>query len=117
ARGRVQRQGDEGALPGALAREQRREDAERGPGARPLVDQRGADAHAGPAALARDRDEAAGSLHQRVVARLPGERADEAVGAERGVDEPRVARAEDVGAEAELFGEPRTKALEEDVGV
>src|SRR4029079_14175542 len=52
---------------------------------------------------------------QRVVARLPGERADAAVGADRAVDEPRVARPEDVGAEAELLGEPGTEALQEDV--
>ena len=39
-----------------------------------------------------------------------------AVGADGAVDEPRVARAQRVRAEAELVGEPGPEALEEDVG-
>ena len=112
----VERHVDDRALAGALALEQRREDAERRPGARALVDQRRADADAGPAGLARDRDQAAGRLHQRVVAGLAGERAGAAVRADRAVDEPRVARADRLRAEPELLGEPGAQALEEDVG-
>ena len=54
----------------------------------------------GPARLPRHRDEAAGRLHQRVVARLVRERADFAVRADRAVDEPRVARPHRIRARA-----------------
>ena len=91
-RGLVERDVDDGSLAGATALEQRREHAERRPRARALVDQRRADPHAGPAGLARHRDQAAGGLHQRVVAGLVAERPDVAVGAHRAVDETGVAR-------------------------
>ena len=56
--------------PVELALEQRRQHADGRPCPGALVDQRRADAHAGPAGLAGDRDQAARRLHQRVVARL-----------------------------------------------
>ncbi len=112
----VQRHVDDAACAGALALEKRREHAERRPGAGALVDERGADADSRPPGLAGDRDQAAGRLHQRVVPRFAGERAGVAVRAERAVDEPRVAVAEDVRAEPELLGEAGAQALEEHVG-
>ena len=70
----------------------------------------------GPPGLAGDGDEAARCLQQRVVAWLARERPRPAVGAERAVDEAFVPGAERVRAEAELVGEPRPEALQEDIG-
>ena len=70
-RGLVQRRVDDGALARPLALEERRDDAERRPHPRAHVDERRADAHAGPARLAGHADEPARRLHERVVARAP----------------------------------------------
>ncbi len=90
-RGLVQGDVDDPSGAGLRALEQRGEDPERGPRPRALVDERRADAHAGAAGLARHRDQAARGLHQGVVARLLPQRPDVAVGADRAVDESRVA--------------------------
>ena len=71
---------------------------------------RRADAHARPVGLARDADEARERLHQRVVARLAGERPVAPEGADRAVDEPLVARAQRVAAEPEPLGRARAAA-------
>ncbi len=113
--GLVQGRVDERAVAAALALEQGGDDAERRPHARPHVDQRRADAHARPPRLARHADEAAGRLHERVVARLGRERPDVPVSADRAVDETWVASAQRVGAEAHASREPGPEALEEHV--
>jgi hypothetical protein len=78
-RGLVERDVDDATLAGALALEQRGEDADRRPRAGALVDRRRPDTHPGPAGLAGHRDQPAAALHQRVVARLTRERAHAAV--------------------------------------
>jgi len=114
-RGLVERDVDLHALAGSLALEQRGEHAQRGPGARALVDERRAHAHARASRLAGHRDQAAGGLHQGVVAGLAGEWPDAPVGADRAVDHPRVPRTHRLGAEAELLRVARSEALEEDI--
>ena len=66
----VQGHVDDRAFTRPLALEQRREDADGGPGAGADVDQARADADAGSARLAGHRDQPAGGLHERVVAGL-----------------------------------------------
>ena len=95
--------------------EQRREDADRRPLAGREVDQGDADAHGRAVAFAGDAHQAARRLHQRVVARPVGERAGSAVGADRAVDESRIARAQRLGAEAARLGKAGAKALHEHV--
>ena len=79
----VQRDVDGGGHTGAVALEERGEDAERRPGPGSLVDQRGPDPDSRPSRLAGHRDQPAGGLHEGVVAGLVRERADAPVGAER----------------------------------
>ncbi len=93
----------------------RRDDGERGPEPRREVDERGADADAGPVGLAGDGDDAGEGLHERVVAGVLAERPLAAERADRDVDDARAALPHRLGAEAEPLGEPRSQALEEDV--
>ncbi len=116
-RGLVERGVDHGTFAVSLALEECRDDPERGPHARAHVDQRRADANTRTPRLPRHADEAARSLHECVVARLARERPDVAVGADRAVDESRVPGAHRRRAQAEPLREPRSEALEEDVGV
>jgi hypothetical protein len=111
----VERRVHESARARSLALEQRGDDAERRPHARAHVDQRRADAHARTTRLAGHADQSSCRLHERVVARFRSEWPRAAVGADRAVDEPRVARSEHVGAEPEPLGEAGAEALEEDV--
>ena len=117
-RGLVERGVDERALAGPLAFEERRDDPERGPDPGAHVDQRRADADAGSPGLSRHADEAAGRLHERVVAGLVRERAGR--GRTRRPSSTRAAgcaRAAPPAPEPETVGEPRAEALQEDVGL
>ena len=111
----VQGNVDHPPLPRSVALPQRRQDPDRSPHARGLVDHRDADAHAGTVLLPRDADDPAGGLHERVVSGLDTVRPDVAERADRGVDEPRVPRSQLLGAEADLLGVSGTKALDDDV--
>ena len=91
-RGLVEGDVDEATRTGRLALEQRGEDSEGRPGARALIDEGGADAHARASGLPRHRDQAACCLHQGVVAGLVPLRANIAVCADRAVDETGVPR-------------------------
>ena len=94
-----------------LALVQRRDDRERRPDAGADVDQRDADPHRVPVGLAGDAHDPRRRLHQRVVARLGGERPVAPEGADRRVDEPRVARPERLRPEAEPLGRAGAQAL------
>ena len=98
-----------------LALMQRRDDRERRPDTGADVDQRDADPYRMPVGLAGDAHDPSRRLHQRVVARLGGERPAAPEGPDRRVDEPRVARPERVGPEAEPLGGAGAKALHGDV--
>ena len=78
------------ALAGLLALVQRAENAERSPHAGALVGDRHACADAVAAGFARDADDPAGRLGQRVVAGTVAPGPGAAEGADRAVDEPRV---------------------------
>ena len=94
-----------------LALVQRGDDRERRPDAGADVDQRDADPHRVPVGLAGDAHDPRRRLHQRVVARLGGERPAAPEGADRRVDQPRVARPERLRPEAEPLGRAGAQAL------
>ena len=112
----VQRDADVAASARRGALVQRRDDAECGPDTGADVDHGRADADARPVRLARDADQAGERLHQRVVARLVGERPRLPERAHRAVDEPLVSRSQRLAAEPEALGGARAQRLHEHVG-
>src|SRR5581483_450674 len=80
------------------------------------VDEGDAGAHGRAAVLAGDAHDPRRRLEERVVAGLRAERAARAEGADRAVDETRVARAQLLRAEPMPLGGAGAKALHEDVG-
>ena len=93
----------------ASAAQERGEHADRGPLTGREVDERDADTHRRPIRLTGDAHDPGRRLHERVVAGTAG------IGADRDVDEGRVARTKRVGAETEPLGEPGAEALHEHV--
>ncbi|MEZ5100822.1 MAG: hypothetical protein R3C15_13685 [Thermoleophilia bacterium] len=112
----VERRVDELGACSRVTRAKGGEDADHGPHRRPLVDHGDAAAHRRPLGrFARDRHDPARGLHQGVVARLLGERADAAERADRAVDQPVVAGLQRLEAEAQALAQARAHVLDEDV--
>ena len=97
------------------ARVQRGDDTERCPHSGPLVDDRRADAHAGPVRLPGDAHDPAERLQQRVVPRTLAQRSRASERADVAVDEARITGTQLLGAEAEPRRRSGPQALEKDV--
>src|SRR5271163_656741 len=101
--------------PGALAFQQRREDAGREMHPRTGVDERGGDAHARPVSIAGHADNAGGGLDSEIHRAELGVTAVAAIALAGAIDEARELLREVVITEAEAFQRARSIVLEDDV--
>ena len=112
----VERRTDDRSTPRARPLDQTRQDADHRPHARTEIDQRRTDPHGRTiAALARDAHDAPEGLHQRIVARLAGERTRLPEGVQVAIDQLRLRGRERLRAEAELVDDAGTHVLQHHV--